>query len=87
MQDQIQEYSCLKSIVNGESFQMPGAWYDASARVESMAAIARAIVEMSMSNNKEQKDLDITVGLAVALEDISKLALQDIERIEKEMLS
>ena len=87
MQDRIEESSCSKPIVNGETFKMPSAWYDASARVESMAAIARAIAEMSLSNNKEQKDLDITVGLATALEDISKLALQDIERIEKEMLS
>lgn len=82
MQNQSQQASSLKTDVNA----MPGAWYDASARIESMAAIARAIMSASDSIDHQQA-LANTVSLAMALEDISKLALKDIERIEKEMLS
>lgn len=69
--------------------QMPSAWYDAAGRVESMAAIANAACalqpDLRLLNDPSKLFLNTSMGLMSALSDVAKLAVQDIENIEKQL--
>lgn len=70
---------------------VPGAWYDLSARLDAARAVVYVINETILplhGMTDEQRDsMNRTYGLAAATLEILNLCYQDIERLEADLKS
>ena len=64
---------------------LPGAWYDASSRVDAALAVVRLIREVIPCDHHNYDRANAAVNLSVAVEELLVLAKKDMERMEREL--